>query len=192
MGLLYPSFVDLGMDCGVGKYGCGGHHIFVHSSLASYQYYRASTLYIFFFPFVNIRTLLYIYIPPLYFVNIFRIYPLIYPFIIPISYTHSYTQHTYPHSNFDAHFYLFLFKGIGVHLLDISRGGRDCLIPFHCKGPKGVHLLDISRGGWDLFNTFSLQRAERGALIRYFLCLVVNIGNISNEIKNWILVCEGV
>jgi hypothetical protein len=112
-------------------------------------------LYIFFFffsPPVNIGTLLvHIYTPAVLckYHSYTHSYTLSYTHsLYPLHIPTSYTQHTYPHSNFDTHFYLFLFKGIGVHLLDISRGGRDCLIPFHCKGPEGVHLLDISCVWW--------------------------------------------
>jgi hypothetical protein len=92
MGWLYLSFVHLDMDCGVGKYGFGGHHLPVYSSLASYQYFSCFYPVHILFPFVNISTLLYIYIP----------------------------HTTYTHSIFDAHLCLFfLYKEIGVHLLDI-------------------------------------------------------------------------
>jgi hypothetical protein len=50
MGWLYPSFVDLGMDCGVDKYGCGGHHLPVYSSPRFQSFITVLLpMYIFFF-----------------------------------------------------------------------------------------------------------------------------------------------
>jgi hypothetical protein len=54
----------------------------------------------------------------------------------------------------------------------------------------GVHLLDISRGGRDFSDTFSLQRAERGALIRYSLCLLVDMGKYYHKKESWLYLTQ--